>query len=274
MTLEDYQERFVSAVSRVIGANWLRRRPDIRVLDMGCDCSGRQLRELSRCVRGQLCGINVPVGFPSAEAVVAAGPNVQLVRMDGMQLDFPDASFDLVVSANVIEHVPDPVRFINEAARVLRPDGVCYMETAPVWTSARGHHLMESMVATNCPWETRFRDDGTIIPEWSHLRLNRADMAKVIGDQVDARTREYLLHYLYDTNDLNRTPWSVIRKGFSSAFALATVHPRPLPGVNLDQMPKDGLEDYAVYGFTTVCRHRPQNWFSKRLCWRLRRLGF
>lgn len=136
MALEDYQERFVSAVRRVVGANWLRRRPAIRVLDMGCDCSGRQLRELSRCVRGQLFGINVPACFPSAEAIVAAGPSVQLVRMDGMQLDFPDASFDLVVSANVIEHVPDPVRFINEAARVLRPDGVCYMETAPVWTSA------------------------------------------------------------------------------------------------------------------------------------------
>ena len=38
-------------------------------------------------------------------------------------------------------------------------------------------------------------------------------------------------------------------------------------------MPADGADDYSIYGFTAVGRKRPQNWLSKRLNWRLRRLG-
>ena len=188
--LEEYQTRFVQNVARVLGANFLRRRPTVRVLDMGCDCSGRQLAVISQLVRGEVVGINIPEGFPLPEAVVTAGERVRLLRMDGMQLEFPDASFDVVISANVIEHVPNVARFVAEAARVLKPDGICYMETAPIWSSARGHHLMESMVAENIPEETRYRDDGSIIPDWGHLCLSREQMADAIGNKVLDKTRE------------------------------------------------------------------------------------
>ena len=180
--LEDYQVRFVQNVARVLGGNFLRRCPAVRVLDMGCDCSGRQLAVISQLVRGEVVGINIPEGFPSPTAVATAGDRVRLLRMDGMQLDFPDASFDVVISANVIEHVPNVARFVAEAARVLKPGGICYMETAPVWTSARGHHLMESMVAENIPEEAGYRDDGSVIPEWGHLSMTREQMAEAIGD--------------------------------------------------------------------------------------------
>ena len=81
--LEDYQQRFVMALGRVIAASWLRKRPVIRVLDMGCDCSGRQLREIVKLIGGTAVGINIPADFPTAEAVATAGNRVQLLRMDG-----------------------------------------------------------------------------------------------------------------------------------------------------------------------------------------------
>ena len=271
--LEDYQQRFVAAVGRVIAANWLQKRPSIRLLDMGCDCSGRQLNEISRLIRGTAVGINIPESFPSAAAVDAAGPQVQLVRMDGMHLAFPDGSFDLVVSSNVIEHVPDPARFIREAARVLKPNGVCYMETAPVWSGPRGHHIMECMVAENCPEESNFRDDGSIIPDWSHLSLSRQQMAEVIGGKVLPGTREYILHYLYDTADLNKQPWSVIRQAFENAFPIVRLHTGPLREADESLKPTDAVEDYGVYGFDVVCRKQAQGWLSSRLSRRLRRIG-
>lgn len=271
--LDEYQSRFVANVDRVIANNWLRRRPAIRMLDMGCDTSGRQLRHLAALTRGEVVGINVPTDFPTAAATEAAGPRVTLKKMDGMKLTFPDASFDLVVSANVIEHVPDPGPFIREAARVLKPNGICYMETAPIWTSARGHHVMESMIAENCPDETNFRDDGSIIPEWSHLSLSRQQMADHLAGKVLPGTREYILRFLYDSDDLNKVPWQVINAHFHSAFPFIKVISRPVPGIDNRLMPTDGADDYTVYGFTAVGRKRPQNWLAKRLYWRLRRLG-
>jgi SAM-dependent methyltransferase len=44
-------------------------------------------------------------------------------------LPYPDAAFDLIVSMDVIEHVPDPVPWVKEALRVLRPGGVLYLTT-------------------------------------------------------------------------------------------------------------------------------------------------
>lgn len=141
--LEDYQIRFVSAIQKVIAGNWLRKRPKLRVLDIGCDCSGRQLAEVSRLIQGEVVGINIPTNFPTAEARQTAGPQVTLLNMDGMQLEFPDNSFDLVVSANIIEKVPALTRFIREAARVQMPRGACYLETAPACSGPRGHHIMD-----------------------------------------------------------------------------------------------------------------------------------
>ncbi len=42
----------------------------------------------------------------------------------GESIPFPDASFDIVFSANVLEHTDNPVRVLEEAVRVLRPGGV------------------------------------------------------------------------------------------------------------------------------------------------------
>ncbi|MEI7731617.1 MAG: methyltransferase domain-containing protein [Verrucomicrobiota bacterium] len=43
--------------------------------------------------------------------------------MDGHQLAFPDATFDVVILHLILAVIPDPVRCAREAARVLRPGG-------------------------------------------------------------------------------------------------------------------------------------------------------
>ena len=43
--------------------------------------------------------------------------------MDGHALEFPDASFDVVILHFIVAVIPDPVRCVREAARVLRPGG-------------------------------------------------------------------------------------------------------------------------------------------------------
>jgi len=58
---------------------------------------------------------------------------------DGRALPVPDGSFGVVHCSNVLEHIPDYVRLLEEMVRVLRPGGVGYLAFTP-WTSPWGGH--------------------------------------------------------------------------------------------------------------------------------------
>lgn len=47
----------------------------------------------------------------------------RILNTGGENLPFPDNSFDVVYSTNVLEHVDDPVKVLSEAVRVLKPGG-------------------------------------------------------------------------------------------------------------------------------------------------------
>jgi SAM-dependent methyltransferase len=52
---------------------------------------------------------------------------------DILDIPEPDASFDAVLCTEVLEHVPDSVRALDEMARLLRPGGT-FIITAPFWS--------------------------------------------------------------------------------------------------------------------------------------------
>ena len=51
------------------------------------------------------------------------GPAGGMVNGDALTLPFPDESFDRVIAAEVLEHIPDDERALGELVRVLRPGG-------------------------------------------------------------------------------------------------------------------------------------------------------
>ncbi len=51
---------------------------------------------------------------------------------DGVQLPFPDATFDRIIAAEVLEHIPDDEGAIGELFRVLKPGGTIAV-TVPAW---------------------------------------------------------------------------------------------------------------------------------------------
>jgi len=48
---------------------------------------------------------------------------LDVTNVDALDLPFDDQSLDFIVSSNMIHHVAYPVRFFDQAARVLRPGG-------------------------------------------------------------------------------------------------------------------------------------------------------
>jgi len=57
---------------------------------------------------------------------IMPGDGVDVIG-DGQELPLVSGSIDLIIAQALLEHVPDPVRIIAEARRVLRPGGVLYV---------------------------------------------------------------------------------------------------------------------------------------------------
>ena len=88
-----------------------------RVLDVGCG-SGVLLARMKR-LGWEVEGVEVDPG--GVEAGRRRGVPVRLGTVADQE--FPEASFDAVHSAHVIEHVHDPVGLLKECRRILKPGG-------------------------------------------------------------------------------------------------------------------------------------------------------
>lgn len=95
-----------------------------RVLDVGVG-TGLELPMFDRKVRIVGVDLSDPMLEIARKRVAEQGlTNVEDLRvMDAMNLTFEDASFDAAVAPYVITTVPDPVRTMDEMARVVRPGG-------------------------------------------------------------------------------------------------------------------------------------------------------
>jgi len=56
-----------------------------------------------------------------------ADARVHAVQGDGCRMEFADASFDTALAVQVLEHVFDPIRMVEEIGRVLKPGGAAIL---------------------------------------------------------------------------------------------------------------------------------------------------
>lgn len=55
--------------------------------------------------------------------------NLTYAQGDAQAMPYDDKSFDVVVSLETIEHLPQPEKFVSEVKRILKPDGVFVVST-------------------------------------------------------------------------------------------------------------------------------------------------
>ena len=112
-----------SAVERVLRAVAPRARG--RLLDVGC--GDKPYQAWFRPYVSEYIGIEHGHTFGVTTAGVRGRPDVVY---SGGTLPFRDASFDTVLSVQVLEHTPRPAALLAEMCRVLAPDGLLIL-TAP-----------------------------------------------------------------------------------------------------------------------------------------------
>lgn len=116
MTVLDY----VNALRREEISRVLSRHGELfrekELLEIGSG-TGAQLQLLSEVCRSA-------VGIELAGSQYSPHRLVEIQQYDGRHIPFPDASFDIIFSSNVIEHIRDQETIHNEMRRVLRPGSV------------------------------------------------------------------------------------------------------------------------------------------------------
>jgi SAM-dependent methyltransferase len=126
LVLEDPRssEQLIRSLIHLKAYDFARRDAvDRKVLDVGCN-TGYGTRIIAEAAR-EIFGVDV-----AARAIEIArdsardlSKEIRFGVADGDVLNFPDAEFDRVVSFQVIEHVEEVGRYLEEIARVLEPGG-------------------------------------------------------------------------------------------------------------------------------------------------------
>jgi ubiquinone/menaquinone biosynthesis C-methylase UbiE len=102
---------------------------DFRILDMANGFGG-QTNELSRESRYVVgLDLNYPPIKPSTDQILA----------DALHSPFGANSFDLILSASLIEHISKPMLLLEELYRILKPDGYIYLSFPPFYSITGGH---------------------------------------------------------------------------------------------------------------------------------------
>ncbi|HEX6506450.1 MAG TPA: class I SAM-dependent methyltransferase [Chloroflexota bacterium] len=127
-----------------------------RILDVGCGAGHTTLAVAARAAS--------VVGVDLTEEMLAQArrladehglQNVTFVRGDAEQLDYQDASFDLVVSRYSAHHFPHPEQALHEFARVLSPGGT---------------FLLVDTIAPNAPAQDTLLNAIEVLRDPSHVR--------------------------------------------------------------------------------------------------------
>lgn len=178
-----------------------------------------------------------------SEATESLPANVTFREAKVPPLPFEDESFDYVVSFQVIEHISNDKRFVEEVRRVLRPGGKFIVSTPN-----------RPMSLTRNPWHVReYR------PEQLRALLSAFSSIEELGVAGNERVWEYYRHNAESVRrimrfDVLRMQWWLPRWLLQFPYdILNRINRRKLYSHNRELTESIGMEDYKLQGVDDKC---------------------
>lgn len=148
---------------------------NFQILDYGC---GTGILNVLLLLKGyaRVDGVDVVEKFDRKilDNLNFHNASFELIK-ENSRLPFEDSSFDIITSSLVLEHVEDPDYYYSEAARVLKPGGVCFFNfphrLKPYDSHSRTwfiHYFPEGI--RRVLWDIFARQDGTYLNDYLFLK--------------------------------------------------------------------------------------------------------
>lgn len=131
------------------------------VLDIGCG-SGDLLGRISNTVANESSLVGIDSRQEPINQAAALYPNIDFRHEKFIDsLPFPDSSFDIVISVDTLECIPDRESLVGEVARVLRPAGrvlFAHWDWDTQVYNSEHKETIRKFVATFSDWKQHWMD--------------------------------------------------------------------------------------------------------------------
>ena len=188
------------------------------ILEIGSDIPGLVVSSLAERSGALVVGINPSPDFPKCDNTISNKKTGYFVRSDGRFLPFPDNCFDFIISIATMEHVNGISELLQEVERVLKPKGIFYTNFAPIWSSAKGHHVF----AIAGEKEARFWKLGkNPVPDFAHLYMTPEELREILSTGPCSSTLiEPIINWIYFDDAINRYHYDTYIDEFSKSTLL------------------------------------------------------
>lgn len=105
------------------------RRGPFDVIDIGCGAGTQALLWAALGHRVRALDVNEPLVAIGRQRAAKARADIRFDVGTATALPYPDASAEVVLMPELLEHVPEWERCLEEAVRVTRPGGLLYLST-------------------------------------------------------------------------------------------------------------------------------------------------